>query len=58
MTHKEIEITKEEYEKALKGSPYDLIDDSIKMGYGVYGASVVENSGKHFLIYDRGSSCD
>lgn len=52
------EIPKEEYEKALKEGPYSIINDGIKMGYGVYGAKVTEVNGKYYLAYDRGDSCD
>lgn len=52
------EISKEEYEKALKEGADSIISDGIKMGYGVYGAKVTEVDGKYYLAYDRGDSCD
>lgn len=52
------EITKEEYEKALKEGPYSIIPDSIVMGYGAYSASVTEVNGTYYLSYSRGDSCD
>ena len=52
------EITKEQYDKAQADSPYVLIDDSIKMGYGAYGATAYEKDGKYYLYYRRGDSCD
>ncbi len=51
-------ISKEEYDKALKEGAYSIIDDAIKMGYGVYGAEVTEVNGEYYLSYDRGGSCD
>lgn len=52
------EITKEEYEKAIKESPYSLIPENIIMGYGAYSASVSEVNGTYYLTYNRGDSCD
>ena len=52
------QITEAEYNKAKKETPYSLISDNIKMGYGVYGASVYEEDGKYYLEYSRGDSCD
>ena len=52
------EISKEEYNKAMDESAYVLIDDSVKMGYGAYGAQVYEKDGKYYLYYRRGNSCD
>ena len=52
------EISKEDYEKALKEGASSLVSDSIKMGYGLYGSSVSEVDGKYYLTYERGSSCD
>ena len=47
------EITKEEYEKAIKESPYRLIPENIIMGYGAYSASVSEVNGTYYLTYNR-----
>ena len=58
MIHIEREITEQEYNKALTEGPYSLISDSIKMGYGAYGARVCEKDGTYVLEYDRGDSCD
>ena len=44
-----VKITKEEYEKAKKEGASVLIDDSIKMGYGLYGCSVEERDGEYYL---------
>lgn len=52
------EISKEDYDKALENGVYSIISDSIKMGYGVYGARVYGADGKYYLTYERGSSCD
>lgn len=58
MTNVNYEITKEEYDKAVEGSPYDLIGDDVQMGYGAYCARVYEAGGHYYLSYDQGSSCD
>jgi hypothetical protein len=58
MVHVEREITREEFEQAKKEGASVLIDDSVKMGYGLYGCEVVEKEGKYLLRYDRGNSCD
>ncbi len=52
------EISKEEYDKAIKEGPDSIISDSVHMGYGVYSSSVTESDGKYYLTYERGSSCD
>lgn len=52
------EISKEEYDKAKAEGADSLICDSIKMGYGVYGAEVTEANGHFYLVYERGESCD
>lgn len=53
-----VKITKEEYEKAKKEGASVLIDDSIKMGYGLYGCSVEERDGEYYLHWRMGDSCD
>lgn len=52
------EITKEEYEKALKEGPYSLIPQNIIMGYGACSAAVAEVNGEYYLTYSRYESCD
>lgn len=52
------EISKEDYEKALKEGAYCLISEAIICGYGAYGAKVTEVEGKYYLSYSRGNSCD
>lgn len=52
------EISKEEYEKALKEGAYCLINEAIIRGYGAYGARVNQIEGKYYLSYMRGDSCD
>ena len=52
------EISKEDYEKALKEGPYSIIGEGIQMGYGAWGARVSQVDGKYYLSYTRGSSCD
>ena len=53
-----MEITKEEYEKAMKKGAYSIVSESILMGYGCYGAKVSEVDGHYYLEYSRGDSCD
>lgn len=52
------EITKEEYEKALKEGAYSLIPNYIIAGYGAYGAKVSKEDDRYILSYSRGESCD
>ncbi|MBR2247977.1 MAG: hypothetical protein IJ880_13305 [Bacilli bacterium] len=56
-----MEITKEQYEE-YKDKPSKLGSQLISMeefmGYGVYTQRLVEDGGKYFLRYDRGTSCD
>lgn len=52
------EITKEEYEIALKEGPTSIIPENIVLGYGVYSAHVTEVNGVYYLSYSRGESCD
>lgn len=52
------EIDKDLYEQAQKDGAYTLISNSIKMGYGCYGARVSEKDGHYYLSYSRGESCD
>lgn len=59
MTEVKREITKEEYDRAQEKNAYELISDTILMGYGAYGARVyVGEDGKYYLRYDMGGSCD
>lgn len=58
MTAVKREISKEEYKRAQEGTPYDLISDDLKMGYGVYCATVYEMEGSYYLAFDMGDSCD
>lgn len=52
------EITKEEYEQALKEGADSLIPNWLFMSYGVYGSEVYEKDGKYYLYYSEGESCD
>lgn len=49
-------IKKEEYEQALKNGAESIINDGIRMGYGVYNAQVQEIDGAYWLFYDRDDS--
>ena len=56
-----MEITKEQYDE-YKDKPSKLGSQLISMeefmGWGVYCQRLVEDGGKYYLRYDRGSSCD
>ena len=58
MTDHQRELSNEEVKKAENEGIYSLFSDWEKMGYGVYGARIVEVDGKHILRYSMGSSCD
>lgn len=53
-----VQISKEEYDKAVKNGAASIIGDAIKYGYGLYRSKVFEADGKYYLSYTRGSSCD
>lgn len=52
------EISKADYDKALKNGAESIINNAIKWGYGVSMAKVTEIEGKYYLSYKRGDSCD
>lgn len=56
-----MEITKEQYDE-YKDKPSKLGSQLISMeefiGWGVYCQRLVEDNGRYYLRYDRGSSCD
>lgn len=52
------EISKDDYDKAMKDGPYSIINPAIVMGYGAYGANVKEIGGKYYLSYSHYDSCD
>ena len=51
-------ISKEDYERGLKDGAETLVNEGIRMGYGVYGAEVKEVDGEYWLSYRRGDSCN
>lgn len=59
------EITKEQYDRAMQHSGYiaeedknDIFTEAEIWGYGVYSPKVCEESGKYYVRYELGSSCD
>jgi predicted GH43/DUF377 family glycosyl hydrolase len=59
------EITKAQYERAKNGSGYltkedrkTVFTDSERWGYGVYDGSVYEDSGRYYVSYSLGETCD
>ena len=50
-----IEISFEQYQKAVDESPYSLLPDSIVMGCGAYNAKVTEQDNRYFLYYEMGN---
>ena len=59
MVHCEWELTEEDLKKIKEADDlYVLFSPSLIMGYGVYGAKIVERDGKQILSFDRGNSCD
>ena len=61
----EREITAEQYERATHNHGYllesdrrDVFSDSELYGYGVYGGTVFEEEGKHYVRFSLGSTCD
>ena len=60
-----IEISKEVYDRAVANNgkitredEKEIFDISILCGYGLYGTSVMEENGKYYCRYWRGSTCD
>lgn len=65
MSSCEREITKEQYERAMKNNGYiadedgkDIFTISEMCGYGVYLPIAFERDGKYFVSFELGSSCD
>ena len=59
------EISKEFYDKCVdipKKDCWEVVGDFLGMaitaGYGLYGFNFIEDKGKYYLVYDRGSTCD
>lgn len=52
------EISKDDYDKAIKEGADEIIGEHIHMSYGVYSSVVYESEGKYYLSYDRGDSCE
>lgn len=58
------EITKEKYEKIMEKNGFvssndsEIFDDWEIWGYGVYSPKALEEDGKYYVKFERGSSCD
>lgn len=59
------EITKEQYDRAMKNNKYiteedkkTIFTESEIWGYGVYSPKVAEKDGKYYVNYESGDSCD
>jgi hypothetical protein len=60
---KEREITRDDYIAIKEGkkSIYEFFDICERCGYGVYGATAIQdrhNPDRYYIAYDIGSSCD
>lgn len=58
-------ITKEQFKRAMKNGgcidKQDMIsifDEAERLGYGIYSPIVREESGKYYVDYYRGKTCD
>lgn len=59
------EISKEDFEKYREmGNAFsgwygeNKVSDSVRMGYGYYGAFLEEGDGKYYVVVRMGNSCD
>ena len=48
-----VEITEEDYKKAVEKGATALVNENILQGFGCTGVSVEENGGKYYLKYER-----
>lgn len=53
-------LTDEDLRKVMEndGDVYCLFSEAQIMGYGVYGANIIELDGEKYLRYSMGDSCD
>lgn len=60
MTYYQRKLTEEDLQKIMEndGDLYCLFTQAQIMGYGVYGAQIVDIYGEKFLRYSMGDSCD
>lgn len=60
------EITKEIYDRAMMNNKHIVTKEdwntvftiSESCGYGIYGYDLIEEDGKYYVLFNRGSSCD
>ena len=48
-----VQITEEQYKKAIDKGAASIIDDNFLRGFGCDDLSVVEEDGSYFLLYKR-----
>ena len=60
MTTHQRKLSEEDLQKIMEndGDLYCLFSEAQIMGYGVYGAHIIELDGDKYLRFSMGSSCD
>ncbi len=60
MTYHQRKLTEDDLKKIEEngGDLYCLFTEAQIMGYGVYGARIVERNDGKYLMFEMGSSCD
>lgn len=60
MTYHQRKLTEDDLKKIEEsgGNLYCLFTEAQIMGYGVYGARIVERNDGKYLMFEMGSSCD
>lgn len=60
MTYHQRKLTEDDLKKIKEngGDLYCLFTEAQIMGYGVYGARIVERNDGKYLMFEMGSSCD
>ena len=60
MTYHQRKLTEDDLKKIEEhnGDIYCLFTEAQIMGYGVYGARIVERNDGKYLMFEMGSSCD
>ena len=60
MTYHQRKLTEDDLKKIEEngGDLYCLFTEAQIMGYGVYGARIVERNDGKYLMFEMGNSCD
>jgi hypothetical protein len=60
MTYHQRKLTEDDLKKIEEnnGDIYCMFTEAQIMGYGVYGARIVERDDGKYLMFEMGSSCD